>query len=41
LAHLKEMNHSARFWAIVEQLYPDYKRAEKELKVLSPQLHRI
>jgi predicted metal-dependent hydrolase len=41
LAHLKEMNHSARFWAIVEQLYPDYKRAEKELKALSPQLHRM
>jgi predicted metal-dependent hydrolase len=41
LAHLREMNHSARFWAIVEQLYPDYKRAEKELKVLSPQLHRM
>jgi len=41
LAHLKEMNHSARFWAIVEQLFPDYKRAEKELKALSPQLHRM
>ncbi len=41
LAHLREMNHSARFWAIVEQLFPDYKRAEKELKALSPQLHRM
>ena len=41
LAHLKEMNHSARFWTIVGQLYPDYKRAEKELKQLSPQLHRL
>ena len=41
LAHLKEMNHSARFWAIVGQLFPDYKRAEKELKALSPQLHRM
>jgi len=41
LAHLKEMNHSAKFWAIVESLFPDYRQAEKELKALSPQLHRI
>jgi predicted metal-dependent hydrolase len=41
LAHLKEMNHSAKFWAIVASLFPDYKRAEKELKLLSPQLHRM
>ncbi|MCH9798548.1 MAG: M48 family metallopeptidase [Betaproteobacteria bacterium] len=41
LAHLKEMNHSAKFWAVVESIYPDYKLAEKELKQLSPQLHRM
>jgi predicted metal-dependent hydrolase len=41
LAHLKEMNHSARFWQVVESLYPDYKQAEKELKTLSAALHRI
>jgi predicted metal-dependent hydrolase len=41
LAHLKQMNHSAKFWAVVEQLFPDYKKAEKELKTLSPQLHRL
>ena len=41
LAHLKEMNHSAKFWAVVAKLYPDYKQAEKELKLLSPQLHRM
>ena len=41
LAHLKQMNHSAKFWAVVEQLYPNYKLAEKELKALSPQLHRL
>jgi predicted metal-dependent hydrolase len=41
LAHLKEMNHSAKFWAIVGQLFPDYKHVEKELKVLSSQLHRM
>ena len=41
LAHLKEMNHSAKFWGVVEQLSPDYKQAEKELKALSPLLHRM
>lgn len=41
LAHLKEMNHSARFWAIVASLYPDYPVAEQELKALSHLLHRI
>ena len=41
LAHLKEMNHSAKFWAIVEEIYPDYQKAEKELKTLSPLLHAI
>lgn len=39
LAHLKEMNHSARFWAVVASIYPDYKAAEKELKIWSPRLH--
>ncbi len=41
LAHLKEMNHSAKFWAVVASIYPDYKSAEKELKLWSPRLHVI
>ena len=41
LAHLKEMNHSPKFWAVVGSIYPDYKQAEKDLKVWSPQLHRL
>jgi predicted metal-dependent hydrolase len=41
LAHLKEMNHSAKFWATVEKIYPEYKTAEKELKAWSAKLHRI
>ncbi len=41
LAHLKEMNHSAKFWAVVASICPDYKAAEKELKAWSPQLHRM
>ncbi len=30
--HLKYMNHSKKFWAMVEKYMPDYKEAEKELK---------
>ncbi len=41
LAHLKEMNHSAKFWAVVGSIFPDYKTAEKELKAWSPKLHII
>jgi len=41
LAHLKEMNHSARFWSVVASLYPDYKEAEKSLKAWSPKLHAM
>lgn len=32
LAHLIEMNHSDRFWRIVEGIMPDYKQKEKFLK---------
>jgi len=32
LAHLREMNHSARFWAVVGGLYPDYRNARSELR---------
>jgi len=32
LAHRIEMNHSAKYWKIVEQVMPDYKRAEKWIK---------
>jgi hypothetical protein len=35
LAHLREMNHSARFWAVVGQIYPDYKTTRDELKRLA------
>jgi predicted metal-dependent hydrolase len=41
LAHLKQMNHSAKFYAVLENLFPNHKLAEKELKLLSPQLHRM
>jgi hypothetical protein len=32
LMHLRQMNHSARFWSEVENVCPDYKTAEKWLK---------
>jgi predicted metal-dependent hydrolase len=32
LAHLKEMNHSRRFWREVERLCPDFTQAERWLK---------
>jgi predicted metal-dependent hydrolase len=32
LAHLRQMNHSSRFWAEVERLCPDYQVAERWLK---------
>lgn len=33
VAHLLEMNHSARFWRVVGTLYPDWQAARNELKV--------
>ena len=32
LAHLKEMNHSGRFWSEVERLCPAFREAERWLK---------
>lgn len=38
LAHLEQMNHSPRFWAVVERLYPDWRAARQELKRRGPEI---
>ena len=32
LAHLREMNHSARFWAVVRSVVPDYEQSRARLR---------
>ena len=32
-AHLVEMNHSKRFWRVVEALYPDWRAARKAIEI--------
>lgn len=38
LAHIKEHNHSARFWELVENVLPDYKSRREKLKELQRKL---
>ena len=41
LAHLKEMNHSKKFWLEVDKMCPNYKELSKALKKLGPELYRL
>jgi predicted metal-dependent hydrolase len=41
LAHLKEMNHSPKFWGVVKSIYPEYQQAEKDLKQWAAKLHAM
>jgi predicted metal-dependent hydrolase len=38
LAHIAEMNHSERFWAVVAAALPDYSERRKRLKALQKRL---
>lgn len=40
VAHLAEMNHGPRFWALVKKICPDFETAKQWLQVLGPDLHR-
>lgn len=36
LAHIKEPNHSPRFWAVVEEHFPEYRPARSWLRTFGP-----
>jgi len=40
LAHIYEMNHGSRFWAIVERVLPDYKMRKQKLRQLQDKQDR-
>lgn len=40
VAHLREMNHGPRFWALVKRSVPDYEASKRWLQVYGLDLHR-
>jgi predicted metal-dependent hydrolase len=40
VAHIRELNHSSRFWRLVRQLDPDYERGKAWLDAHGTDLHR-
>lgn len=41
LSHLREMNHSDKFWAVVKDAMPDYIERKKQLKELQSRIELI
>lgn len=41
VAHLIEMNHSPRFWSVVQQLYPDWRSARLALQAAALDMPKI
>ncbi|MDR2967708.1 MAG: M48 family metallopeptidase [Methanobacteriaceae archaeon] len=40
LAHIKQHNHSSKFWKIVETIIPDYMEKKEKLKLLGKKLNK-
>lgn len=40
VAHLREMNHSVRFWRLVEETMPEHENARRWLRLNGQDLHR-
>jgi predicted metal-dependent hydrolase len=40
VAHLAEMNHGPKFWALVKKICPDFEIAKHWLQIRGPDLHR-
>ena len=41
VAHLAEMNHSDRFWAVVDRLFPAHQDCRRWLRLNGESLHRV
>jgi len=41
VAHLQHMDHSARFWGVVEQLFPNHQACRTWLRTHGNALHRV
>jgi len=37
ISHLREMNHSPRFWATVQSVFPEFQEAKKALRERAPE----
>jgi len=40
LAHIKQHNHSPKFWNIIESTIPDYRKQKEKLKILGEKLSK-